>query len=492
MAAALFAATRGLAACGGSSPGESEKPSPTPAPRPSPTPTATPAPSPTPTPPSPSPSPTPSPTPTPTPTPPPGPVAFPLAISANRRHLVDANGQPFLIHGDTPWSLEVQCTHAQIDTYLNDRQAKGFNAILFECFEHYFSSQTPPWRNAQSGVNPFTTMTDFTKPNETYWQTVDYIVNGAKARGIVCFITHTYLGFGGGSGAAGDQGWDGEVRAAANASLQTFGAFLANRYRQGNIVWVAGGDYNPPDPAKQWNIHSGIRSVRTTDLMTGHGGRNTEAWTVWNGQPGFNLNNIYCGGDGISHDDAAAAYARSGPVPFFLIEGAYGNAQTDAQCRLQAYQALLSGACGHFFGTFPLWGFGEPNANGGIGAAAALRDYLGTPVTLQMGHVKALFTAYPWQLLVPRTDASLVTSGLGSGASRICPARASDGSFAMVWVPGTGGITVNMSALAPANVRARWYRATTGTYAAVGTFANTGTRSFAPPGAESVLVLDAG
>ena len=257
-------------------------------------------------------------------------------------------------------------------------------------------------------------------------------------------------------------------------------------------MWVAGGDYNPPDPAKQWNIHTGIRSVRTSDLMTAHGGRNTEAYTVWNGQAGFNLNNIYCGTDGVSYDDAAAAYARGGPTPFFLIEGAYGNAQTDAQCRLQVYQALLSGACGHFFGTFPLWGFGEPNVNGGIGAGAALRDYLGTPLTLQMGYVKALFTAYSWHQLVPRTDASLVTSGLGSGTGRICPARASDGSFAMVWVPGTSGITVNMAALAPSNVRVRWFRATTGTYTSVGTFANSGSRTFTPPGAESVLVLDAG
>lgn len=420
-------------------------------------------------------------------------MAFPLRAVAGKRYLLDANGQPFFMHGDAPWSLEVQCTQAQIDIYLNDRQAKGFNAILFQTMEHLFSSQSPPYKNAQSGANPFTTMTDFVSPNETYWRTVDYIVNGAKSRGIACLITHSYLGFGGGTGGAADQGWDWEVNAASNANLQAYGAFLAKRYTQGNVIWVAGGDYNPPSPAKQWNIHAGIRSVRTSDLMTAHGSRNTEAYSVWNGQAGFNLNTIYCGTDGVSYDAAAAAYARSGPLPFFLVEGAYGNSETDAACRMQVYQAILSGACGHIFGTYPVWGFGEPRANGGAGAAATLNGYLSTTATLQIGYVKALFTAYAWHLLVPKTDASLVTTGLGGGASRICPAQASDGSFAMIWVPAAASLTVNMASLAPSSVRARWYDTTNGNYATVSgsPFSSKGARVFSAPG-ERVLVLDAG
>lgn len=40
---------------------------------------------------------------------------FPLAVHASGRYLVDAQGTPFLIHGDTPWSIAVQLTDAEVD-----------------------------------------------------------------------------------------------------------------------------------------------------------------------------------------------------------------------------------------------------------------------------------------------------------------------------------------------------------------------------------------
>lgn len=425
---------------------------------------------------------------------------FPLRVDAGGRYLVDSAGQPFLIHGDTPWSIEVQLTHAQIDTYLNDRSVKGFTAILFEACEHYFSSQSPAWKNAQSGAIPFTTTTagqvSWGARVEEYWRTVDYIVNGAKARGIACFITPAYLGFGGGGGAVGDQGWNGAVTNASAADLISYGAFLASRYTQGNVVWVMGGDYagSQAERDKQWNIVTGIRSVRTTDLITGHTGRgDREAFPFWSRYAGFNLNNTYGGQGALEYELAATAYARTGPMPFFFIEGDYdGDGSPIMEVRRQAYESLLGGACGHFFGNTPIWGFGEPNANAGIGAAAALASALSTPATLQIGHLRALFSAQAWWKLQPRTDTSLVTSALGTGSGRICPALARDGSFALIWKPTSGVATVNMAALAPALVRARFFDTVAGTYSDVAgsPFANTGTRSFSWPG-ESVLVLDA-
>src|SRR5512140_1570353 len=36
--------------------------------------------------------------------------AFPLHTEAGKRYLIDANGKPFLIHGDTPWDLAASVT----------------------------------------------------------------------------------------------------------------------------------------------------------------------------------------------------------------------------------------------------------------------------------------------------------------------------------------------------------------------------------------------
>ncbi len=433
--------------------------------------------------------PVPSPNP-PQPSTPSGGVSFPLRVHASRRFLVDSAGQPFFLHADASWSIAVQLTRAQIDDYLDDRQRRGFNGILFNVIEHYFSSNRPFYLNVEAN-DPFVPMTRFTSPNPAYWQLVDYVVEGCARRGIVCLLAPAYLGVGGGSSSPNDEGWDSEVNNARDADLQRYGVFLANRYTQRNIIWVLGGDYNPPNPAKQWNIASGIRSVDPRALITGHGSRNTESYTIWNGQTGWNLNNIYVDLDGISQPASATAYARSGPIPFFLIEGAYGGAQPDAACRLQVYQSILSGACGHCFGTFPIWGFGEPHANGGIGPATALLTSLDTPATRQMTYVRGLFLSYPWWKLVPRTDSSLVTTALGSGTSRICPALANDHSFAMVWTTGSR-FSLNMAALATPGIRCRWYDPVQGNFTAVSDspFANTGIRAFSPPG-ERVLVLDA-
>ncbi len=408
---------------------------------------------------------------------------FPLSVSSNGRYLETARGGPFLMNGDTPWSIAVQLTHAQIDTYLDDRKAKGFNAILFNMIEHYHSSQSPAYENAQSSANPFTTMTDFSSPNETYWTTVDYIVNGCKDREMICMAQPAYLGFNGGS-----QGWDSEVDAESDADLEDYGEWLANRYTQGNIIWCMGGDYVPPNPEKQWNIATGILNIDPEAIITAHGSRSSEeAYPDWSGQTGFNLNNIYS--DGVEYDLAATAYARSGPIPFFLIEGYY-EGETATNYRRQAYVAILAGGCGHFFGNNPIWGFGEPNANGGLGAQDALDNDLDTTYANDMTHLADLFAAYAWELLVPTTDTSLVTTSLGSGTSRVVPALASDGSFAMIWRQTSGTITVDMTAFTPSSVRVRTYDPTDGSYSTYSgsPFSNTGTQDFTF--GEGILVLD--
>jgi hypothetical protein len=135
-----------------------------------------------------------------------------------------------------------------------------------------------------------------------------------------------------------------------------------------------------------------------------------------------------------------------------------------------------------------VWGFGAYGVPSS--AADTVANYLNTTAASDMTRFKSLFTSYAWQLLVPRTDASFVTSSLGSGAARVMPALASDGTFAMVWSPGAS-VTVNMASLNKPSLRARWFDPANGNFATVAgsPFANTGTRSFSAPG-DRVLVID--
>lgn len=409
--------------------------------------------------------------------------------------LIDQAGSPFMLHGDACWSICVQLTRAQIDTYLNNRQAKGFTALLFNLIESVNSSQSPRYRNAE-GNDPFTTMTDFTTPNDAYWQLIDYIFAGAKARGMVCIVNPAYLGL-------FDEVWGNQVNGSSDGALQSYGVFLMNRYgsaRFGNVVWCMGGDREPPNPAKQWNIVTGIRSVAPDAIVTAHGvrsGQGAGAYATWGSLAGFNLGNTYTA-EGTEASDAVIEFARAPVLPFFNIEGEYdGDGGTEFDCRRQAYAAYLSGACGHIFGNTPIWEFGGP-LTGAIGPAAALAIGLNTAATRQMTHVRSLLNAYAWWNLRPVLDGSLLTSGLGSGTARICPARALDASFAMLLKPAAGALSVNLASLAPASVRARWYDPVSGFFAAIAgsPFPNSGVRAFADPGSNSangadwILVLD--
>lgn len=429
--------------------------------------------------------------------------SFPLSISADGRYLEEPNGSAFFIHGDTPWSIVVQLgqtgSPSQLKTYMDTRHAQGFNTIMFNMIEHYFSSQTPFYEDVAGNV-PFVGMdhdtVDFSQPVEAYWARVDTIFDEALLRGMLIIAFPAYLGFGGGANSPNDQGWDSAVDAASNANLQAYGVFLANRYGPasgyGNVIWAMGGDYNAPNPEKCGQIAVGILSVDPNAIITYHGARNTSGYTVASGQSWFNLNNVYCGTDGVSYDDSATEYARGGPIPLFFIEGGYGGAESDAVVRRQAHQAVLSGCrAGHCYGSYRVWSFGDPNAGNDIGPAAALDDMTNTS-GVEMSYAHALWSSYAMHKLEPKTDTSLVTSSLSSGTSRVCPALASDGSFAMIYAPSSQTVTVNLAALAPSSVRARLWNPTTGAFSTVSgsPFANSGTQNIAT-GGERVIVLDA-
>jgi hypothetical protein len=412
---------------------------------------------------------------------PPGTTAFPLSIHASGRYLVDASGKPFLIHGDTAWSITTQLTNAEIDQYLDDRQEKGFTAILVEAPAIFYTSQSPTYRNVD-GDDPFTT--NFANPNDAHWDRIDYFVNGAESRGMAVILNPAYLG-------ASTDGWLSEVMLQSDANLQTYGAFLANRFTQGNVIWCMGGDLSPSTAQKnkQWNIVTGIRSVRTTDLVTSHAGPPDSAYDVWSGYAGLNLNAAYPYDLAPVYQSCLDAYAEAGPVPAIMLEARYEQeAGTSADLLRQTYQALLSGCgAGQIFGNNPIWHFESPNSI--FGYSGTWQSNLDSTGSTQQQYVRTLFDAYAWHLLQPKTDTSLVTTALSSGNSRIAPARASDGSFAFIWSPDVN-FTVNMASMTHSSVRARWFNPSDGTYtSAGGPFPNSGTQAFNPPGTR-VLVLD--
>jgi hypothetical protein len=429
----------------------------------------------------------------------PAPSVFPLEISSNGRYLQQADGTPFLITGDAGWMIPNQLTNAEIDAYLDAMEAVGVNAVLIECPGIYFTSQTPTYDNVD-GEQPFTTMASVSSVDfasalvDAYWNRVDYLVNEAKARNMILVWEVAYLGFLG-----GQEGWADAVLNESDADLTTYGERLGARYTQGNILWCAGGDYNGSDGSleKQWNILEGIISEQPDALIMAHNSPDTSGYATWNSFEGWNINTSYCYpdiGDVYPYEQCATEYGRAGPIPLFYLEGRYESetGYTDAIGRLQMYTPVLSGAlCGFLIGNNPRWHFESPNAI--YSYEGTFEDSYTSTLTQALAHAKALFEAYEWWKLEPKTDTSLVSSSLSSGLARLTPALASDATFAMIYVPSSQTVTVVTDALTgvAGTVRIRLYNPTDGTYSVnQASIAKSSGQSVAT-GGERIIVVDA-
>ena len=408
---------------------------------------------------------------------------------AGQRYLRDATGQPFLIHGDTAWSLIAQLTREKAERYLSDRQKRGFNAILVNLLEHRFTSY--PQANAYRQP-AFLKAGDFATPNKDYFSHADWVLRQAAQRGILVLLAPAYVGYSG-----GDQGWYEKMVANGPDKLRAYGRYLGQRYREfQNILWVHGGDWNPPRRDLVQAIADGIREHDTRALHTGHCAPETAAIEYWTREPWLQVNNVYTYNS--VYPAAIKQYINPRQLPFFLIESAYENEHHagELRIRVQAYQALLSGACGHVFGNNPIWHFDGP---GLFPAPTSWEAALASRGAESMTHLRALFATVPWWRLVPDTRATLLTAGVGTGQDRAAAALTDDGSVALAYLPSPRPVRIDLKQLRGRTATIRWFNPATGHYALAdgGNVPLTDAQLFVPPpsddsaGKDWVLVLQA-
>lgn len=413
---------------------------------------------------------------------------FPLHVEG--LHLVDASGTPFLIQGDTAWSLIVQLDRADTEKYLQDRRARGFNTLLVNLIEHRFAAHPPA--NA-AGDQPFLTPGDFSTPNDRYFAHADWVLERAEQLGFAVLLLPAYLGYDG-----GDEGWYQDLKGNSDDKLRQYGSYIGNRYKaRRNIIWVYGGDYDPPEKRVVESIADGIRAADPDALGTAHDAPGTSPAVFWAGRPWLQLDNIYTYDP--AYRAASAERKQQGTMPFFLMETSYENEHDIAvkRVRAQAYQALLSGASGQVFGNSPIWHFDSPKPL--FPSAVSWQDALSQAGSVSMTHLWDIFSPRRWWTLEPDERNELLVGGLGEDFDRAVAAVASDRSFALVYVPSARTVEIDPGRLAGPAVRGEWVEAATGAHLAVAgsPFASAaGRQSLATPQASSakdddwVLILE--
>jgi hypothetical protein len=400
-------------------------------------------------------------------------VTLPATLSATGRHLIDATGQPFLLNGDTAWSLIADLNREDAELYLKDRAARGFNTILVSLIEHKYATNAPA--NAYREP-PFLAAGDYARPNETYFAHADWVLRRARDLGILVLLTPSYMGYGG-----GEEGWYREMKANGPDKLRDYGRYLGRRYKDfDNIIWVHGGDYDPPDKRLATAIVEGIREFDRRVLHTAHGNPESPVSEYWSGEPWLALDNIYTYGP--VHEAALQQYARGTGRPFFLIETTYENEHdvSEQALRAQAYGALLGGASGQIFGNNPIWHF---DARGLYSAPTDWKHALDSSGSRDMAHLHALFDSLPWWRLKPVANGLVQVRGHEPGIQRAAAAITTDGELAILYIPSARTVSVGLDRLRGRQVSARWYDPTSGRFIDEGSpRSNAGQAEFTVPG----------
>jgi len=399
---------------------------------------------------------------------------YPVRIATDHRHLVDQSGQPFLIHGDSPWSIISGLTREEEEQYLENRRQKGVNSIIVNLIEHKFHGPVDRY-----GEGPFTTPGDFTTPNEKYFAHADWVIRRAGEKGIQVFLAPIYLGY-----IHTDEGWVEEALANGPEKCRAWGRYVGKRYRDfDNIVWIIGGDRNPESARPDVDaVAEGIKEFDKRHLFTAHCHPENSAVDQYKRDGWLDVNDTYT--YSIVHAKLLTDYNRMPVMPFFLIETTYEGEHnaSEVQIRRQAYWAILSGATGQFMGNRPIWLF-DP------GWQAAM-DAQGSQ---DMVRLKALFTSRPWYDLLPDQKHEVVVDGLGEfhGLDYLAAARTADGGTIIAYLPTARAFTVDLSKVAGTSAQGWWYNPRTGKADSAGKFTTGAKQKFTPPSdGDWVLVLD--
>ena len=368
--------------------------------------------------------------------------AFPLRIDDAGSYLVDSDDHPFLMHGDTAWSLIAELTREEVDVYLADRRSRGFNTIVVSLIEHKFASNAPA--NAYGNL-PFAEGWPF-EPNGAYFDHARWVLSRAREEGFVVLLTPAYLGFGG-----GEEGWYAQMQAAGTEKLEAYGRYLSEHFRGlDNIIWLHGGDYDPADPSLVEAVIDGLRAGDDGALAAAHGAPDSIPAQVWRNADWMDIETIYSYSD--VHRQVLERYQMELGRPLFLLEGVYEGEHdsTEQSLREIAYGALLGGAAGQVFGNNPIWHFSGP---GIYSVEETWREALASRGAESMTHLKTLFDGIEWWTLEP----ALADGPVQAAGGRLMTAVAPDRSWAISYLVAPTGVEIDPSKFGAERLSIRWY-----------------------------------
>ncbi|MBI9070220.1 MAG: glycoside hydrolase family 140 protein [Melioribacteraceae bacterium] len=422
-----------------------------------------------------------------------------LKISDNGRYLQYENGDPFFYLGDTAWELFHRLNKEEADLYLQNRADKGFTVIQAVVLAELEGLTVPnPY-----GELPLVDL-DPTKPNEKYFEHVDYIVNKAEELGLFIGMLPTW-------GDKFNKKWGVGPEIFTPDNAEVFGEYVGNRYKDKPIIWILGGDRNCEDQEDFDIIDAMAKGLEKghngNQLMTYHpqGGTNSSEWFHDKTWLDFNMFQ-----SGHSHLDDPLDYKFHGinydllPIkptlngepcyedhPVNWLQNGETNWFTDLNTRKAAYWSMFAGACGHTFGNHNIWQMWQQDRYPISWARTNWKEALDYPGALQMKYMKELFESLDWQNLIP--DQTIILNENKENKMYQMAMISRNSNLIIAYTPYGIEIAIDATKLKIEKFSAFWFNTRDSKRTVIGEFDNTKSLTFKPlshgEGSDWVLIL---
>lgn len=420
-----------------------------------------------------------------------------LKVSDNKRFLVHEDDTPFFYLGDTGWELFHRLNKADTEKYLENRRAKGFTVIQAVALAELDGLNTPNTEGNKPLIN-----NDPLKPNEAYWQHVDWVIKKAEEKGLYIGLLPTW------GDKVDPQGWGKGPKIFNKDNAFGYGRWIGLRYKDyKNIIWINGGDrQGGGDNFPVWDaLAQGIKSVDKNHLMTFHpmGENSSSQWfhnSTW-----LDFNMAQTGHGQRSY----AAYKRfivsdynlSPLKPCLDGEPRYEDHPVnwnpnvmgwfdEADVRQALYWNLFSGAFGHTYGCHPIWQMKTPEREAVGLARNNWYDVLDLPGAGDLIHARRLIESRPFTSRVP--DQSLIEPSYFPETDYVVATRG-DG-YAFIYFPTGWSAEIDLTKFGVDAIHAYWFDPRTGETTLIETIEVMKVWKFTPPsggrGNDWILILD--
>jgi len=379
-----------------------------------------------------------------------------LRVSPNGRHLIKGDGTPFFYLGDTAWLIFQRLNREETEEYLQDRASKGFTVIQAYVIRG-LGERHPDGPVNLSSAFPFLN-NDSSQPNPAYFENMDYVIRRANELGMAMALVIA-------------KSWHINPHPERIFDVESgyaFAKFLAERYKDDEVMWYVGGDSKPGSDESIWlAMARGLKDgSHGEQLVSYHGSGGTTSATWFHNADWLDFNSIQSGHGWAAktYQYIESDYAMSPPKPTVDMEPSYENHPTGAnspridshQVRKGAYWAMLAGAAGHGYGAMDLFFmYKEGDAPFPRDGYQSWRVAMAYEGSRQVGYMRRLFEQFAWEKLVP--DQSLIVSENAEDEDHVRAAIANDGSFAILYIPTGKPLHVRLSKLVGKEVDAEWY-----------------------------------